>query len=226
MGTWGEAGAGAGRWALPLRGQHLLTALLPRAWPPVPPQTPLPPAGCEPVLTLQGAQCPGTRRCPAQLPGPQGTKAQLSHCPSQCLGQAGRGEPGADRRCRRGQAASGGASEHQVTDLTRICCGADAPGVTDLYPAPHSYPGRQKRAGLPWRGQRGRLGRGPPGPPMEPPWAEPLSSVLIRPVDVGRLPGLCASSALVIAGVSHRGQRGGRKGQSRAAGWQRAGSGR
>ena len=60
------------------------------------------------------------------------------------------------------------------------------------------------------RGRPCPWGEGSPGPPMEPPWAELLSWVLIRPVDVGRLPGLCASSALVIAGVSHRGQRGGR----------------
>lgn len=44
---------------------------------------------------------------------------------------------------------------------------------------------------------------------MEPPWAEPQSWVLIRPVDVRQLPGLCASSTLVAAGVSHWGQRSG-----------------
>ena len=44
---------------------------------------------------------------------------------------------------------------------------------------------------------------------MEPPWAEPQSWVLIRPMDMRQLPGLCASSALVAAGASHRGQHSG-----------------
>ena len=92
-GRLGPAGAAT-------RGPHLLTTLLqPGPAPSAPPRPPCPLPGAGQSPRSGSTRCPGTRHCPAQPPGPQGTEARPSHCPSRCLGRAGRGELGADRRC-------------------------------------------------------------------------------------------------------------------------------
>lgn len=115
----GSSGRGRCRWR-PTPADRAPPA---RARPPLLPPDPRAPCRVPASPHAAGStRRPGTRRCPAQLPGPQGSEALLSCCPSQCLGGAGRGEPG-DRRCEGGQGASGGASECWVTDLSRCPSG-------------------------------------------------------------------------------------------------------
>ena len=86
-------------------------------------------------------RCPGTRRCPAQLPGPQGSEALLSCCPSPGLGRAGRGEPGPTTGAREGKELQAGPPSAGSQTW------ADAPAVTDPHPAPPPLP---RKAGKGW----------------------------------------------------------------------------
>ena len=173
------------------------------------PQTPVPPAGCWPVPKLRQHTMPWDPSLLSPAPWPPGHRGQALTLPKPVPGpgrqRGAGGRPQVQARAssfRRGLRAPG---HRPAPDLLWGRC------PSSDWPVPSS-PTSTRKAEKGWTATawaEGSAGEGPPRPPTEPPWAEPLSWVLIRPVDVGRLPGFCASSALAIAGASHRGQRGG-----------------
>lgn len=127
---------------------HASLARTPAPSAPRRPQCPLPEAG-------QMGSCPGTRHCPAQLPGPGAQRP----CSLTAPASSGPGGQGLTVGGRDGQKPHAGPPSTRSQACSRVYVRASAPGAdSDPYPDPHhSCPGRQQR-GV----QTGRLGRGGP----------------------------------------------------------------